>query len=375
MPDHRYAKPSLLNFFFGIKFPSVIYSPAPLERLGLGSGAVNYLVVGRELQGEVMSEIILCKQTLSASYFKNNCGISIDSLFGVGCVKPETLTAYTPYYLGKDNSVDRGIITQLSPMPVARELTHLSLSFGADNTLALAEMTQKLQEYNISLLGASTSIYAERMGGFVGSVKQYQSALMEYRSALRANPAVKAAAKQKAHMAFEKMQLQFRHELMVVNSRVKSNRGTPLTSAQRATNIADSSRNFVSLNVTSQVQANNLVRFTQHTKFLGNGLAVIDFGSRIGNIHNSYQSGGNWEKELFIESSSFAAGAITGAVAAKVGVAALTFLMVATPVGWVGLVVGGVAVAGAAAGASIGMSNYVKNNSGSIYDKIMGWFS
>src|SRR5690606_31765603 len=181
--------------------------------------------------------------------------------------------------------------------------------------------------------------------------------------------------KQKAHMAFEKMQLQFRHELMVVNSRVKSNRGTPLTSAQRATNIADSSRNFVSLNVTSQVQANNLVRFTQHTKFLGNGLAVIDFGSRIGNIHNSYQSGGNWEKELFIESSSFAAGAITGAVAAKVGVAALTFLMVATPVGWVGLVVGGVAVAGAAAGASIGMSNYVKNNSGSIYDKIMGWFS
>jgi hypothetical protein len=43
---------------------------------------------------------------------------------------------------------------------------------------------------------------------------------------------------------------------------------------------------------------------------LGNGLAVIDFGSRVGNIHNSYQAGGNWERDFFIESSSFAASAI-----------------------------------------------------------------
>jgi hypothetical protein len=47
------------------------------------------------------------------------------------------------------------------------------------------------------------------------------------------------------------------------------------------------------------------------------------------------------------------------------------FLMVATPVGWVGLIVGGVAVAGTAAAASIGMNNAVKNNSGSWYDSIM----
>ena len=50
-------------------------------------------------------------------------------------------------------------------------------------------------------------------------------------------------------------------------------------------------------------------------------------------------------------------------------------VMVATPVGWVGLVIGGIAVAGVAAGASIWTNNKVKNNSGSLYDDIMMWIN
>jgi len=110
---------------------------------------------------------------------------------------------------------------------------------------------------------------------------------------------------------------------------------------------------------------------SQYTKFLGNGLAVIDFGGRVGNIHNSYKAGGNWEREMFIESSSFAASAITGTAVVNVGSAALGFLMVATPIGWVGLIIGGVAVVGVAAAASIGMNNAITENSGGWYDSIM----
>ena len=84
--------------------------------------------------------------------FKNNCGIVIDSLSGTGCAKGESRAAYTPYLLNGGSAIDRSIMAQLSPMPVARELTHLSLSFGADN-LALAQMTRQLQEYSISLMG------------------------------------------------------------------------------------------------------------------------------------------------------------------------------------------------------------------------------
>ncbi len=122
------------------------------------------------------------------------------------------------------------------------------------------------------------------------------------------------------------------------------------------------------LQVANQAQANNLVKFTKHTKLLGNGLAVIDFGSRVGNIHTTYKAGGNWEREMFVESSSFALSAVAGTAAVNAGLGLLLF---ATPVGWAGLIIGGIAVAGVAAATSIGINNAVKENSGNWYDAIM----
>ncbi len=74
---------------------------------------------------------------------------------------------------------------------------------------------------------------------------------------------------------------------------------------------------------------------------------------------------------MFIESSSFAASATAGIGVVNAGGAALTFLMVATPVGWVGLIVGGLAVAGTAAVTSITVNNIVKKDARGIYDFIM----
>jgi len=319
-----------------------------------------------------MSEILLCNQPLKADFLSNSCGIDPDLIHGRGCSKPASLSAFTPYALGQELSVfDSQIISTLSAPKVANNLTNLSLSFGGDNTIALSEMTKKLQEYNVGLMGASTSVYANRLGGFAGAVKEYQDALMAYRGAINSNAASKAIAKQKAFKAFQNLQFRFKHELNAINADIKARRGTPLSSATRATNIARSSRNVAKLNVTSQTQAHNLVKFTQHAKFLGNGLAVIDFTSRVGSIHNEYKAGGEWERELFVESFSFATSAVTGTAIVNAGAAALGFLVVATPIGWVGLVVGGIAVAGAAAAGSIAMNNAVKDNSGGWYDSIM----
>ncbi|WP_320042060.1 hypothetical protein [uncultured Desulfobacter sp.] len=197
---------------------------------------------------------------------------------------------------------------------------------------------------------------------------------MDYRSAIKSNAASKVIAKQKAFRAFQNLQFQFKHELNAINAGIRARRGTPLSSATRATNITRSSRNVAKLNVTSQIQAHNLVKFTRHAKFLGNGLALIDFTSRVGNIHNEYKSGGEWERELFIESSSFALSTGSGIIAVNVGTAALGILL-ATPIGWVGLIVEGVAVAGTAAAVSIGVNSYTKENSGSVYDRIMKWMA
>lgn len=319
-----------------------------------------------------MNQILLCNQPLSAEAFQSQCSIGINQISASSCAAPRQLAAYTPYLVNSDNStVSRDILNLLSPAPVAKELTNLSLSYGGDNVVALAEISAKLKDFNLGMIGASTSIYANRIGGFAGAVKDYQMALMEYRQAAVSNQAQKAVLKQKAHSSFNTMQAQFRNELNVVNEQVKSRRGTALTNPERATNIAKSSRSLAKLEVSNQIQAHNLVKLSKQAKFLGNGLAVIDFGSRVGNIHNSYQAGGNWERDLFIESSSFAASTIAGAAVVNAGSAALAILIVATPIGWIGLIAGGVAVIGVAAATSVGVNNAFKDNSGLWYDSII----
>jgi len=323
-----------------------------------------------------MSEIILCNQPTNTESLQNLNSSGNTDIVGIGCTNPQMLSAYTPYsVVGNQSGIDHSVLSQLSPMSVSKELTNLSLSYGGDNVVALADITAKFQEFNIGLMGASTSIYANRIGGFAGAVKDYQSALMEYRHAVKSNPAVKILAKQKAHSAFQQMQRNFHLELKAITAHSKARKGTPLSSITRATNIANSSRNVTKLNVSSQIQASNLVKFSKYTKLLGNGLAVIDFGSRVGNIHNSYEADGEWERDMFIESSSFAASAVTGVLAVKAGGAALTFLMVATPIGWVGLIIGGVAVAGVAAASSIVANNMTKDIGGSLYDVILNWIN
>jgi hypothetical protein len=157
-----------------------------------------------------------------------------------------------------------------------------------------------------------------------------------------------------------------------VTSRVNSRKGTVLTNPSRGLNIARSSRNVAKLNVLNKVQANNLVNFGKYARFFGQGLVVIDFGSRVGHVHNSYQADDNWERELFIESTSFVAAAGTGSIVAWTGGTTLFCLAALTPPGWV-LIVAGLAVGGLAAGASIKMNEIVKDNSGNLYDKIVDW--
>lgn len=321
---------------------------------------------------------------MKANELAGQCGIDSNMIFGAQCRQPSMLNAYSPYLIGSEPSnaaashAAKSMVNQLTNTANNRELTNITLSFGGDNTLAIADISAKLNEFGVGAMGASTSFYGNRVGGFTDAVKNYQAALMEYRHVIenKVNSSViKSAAKQKAMAAFQNIQQGFHHELKSVTGAAKSSRGTPLTSGTRATNIAKSSRNVAKLNITSQIQTSNLVKFSQHAKFLGNGLAVIDFSSRVGNVHNSYKSGQHWEREMFIESSSFVVSALTGAGAIKVGGAALGFLMVATPVGWVGLIIGGVAVAGVAAAASIEVNNYTKENSGDLYDDIMNWIN
>lgn len=314
-----------------------------------------------------MSEIILCNRNFSGAAFKNECGIGIELTSSLTCTNPNLLVANQPYILkGGNSAIGSTALGKLSNPEITRNLTSLALSFGGDNLIALSVITSKLQEYNVGLMGASASAYESRVGGFVGAVKNYQLALLEYRQALKSP--TKVAARQKAKIAFDKMQNNYKYEVKQVTRQIKSTRGTPLTSFKRGTDIARSSRSITKLNLVNSIQVDNVVKFVKHAKYLGNGLALIDFSSRIGNIKNSYKAGGNWEREMFIESSSFAASVATGSLVVDAGLALLVFV---TPFGWMGIAIGGLAVAGGATLASIAVNNEFKNNSGDWYDAIM----
>ncbi|KAB7619610.1 hypothetical protein F3N43_13250 [Alkalilimnicola sp. S0819] len=74
---------------------------------------------------------------------------------------------------------------------------------------------------------------------------------------------------------------------------------------------------------------------------------------------------------MFVESASFALGAAAGGMTAKAGSMALGLLVMATPIGWVGLLVGGAVVVGATATTTIVVNGKVRDGAGSWYDAIM----
>ena len=307
-----------------------------------------------------MTQILLFNSATTSNTFEST--LDTDTITGIGCVNPNTLNAYSPYLLTDNTptSKDFSILNQFSNAPVTKELTNMSLCYGSENTLALAEISEQLKNSGIGVMGATSSIYNNRLASFTGSVKSYQSALLDYRNVMKSGSANKVLAKQTVTRAFQKMQVGFQHELKAVTGGIKAGRkAIPLTNSTRAMNIAKSSRNAVKLEINSQVQASQLARLGKSAKLLGNGLVVIDFASRVGNIQNSYSAGENWERELFIESSSFAAAAIAGS-------AVIGFITVATPIGWVGLIIGATVM-------SMGANSLVKENAGSRYDQIMKW--
>ncbi len=220
------------------------------------------------------------------------------------------------------------------------------------------------------MAGAASTVHAARSDKLVLAVQYYQNALLAYRNVMQgkgAAGATKASAGVAVSTAFEQMQKNFQRELSMTRGVQRASRkGTPLNNRTRAMNIARSSRSIKKLELVSTLQAEKLARLSKYGKSLGNGLVLIDVGSRIGNVQNAYKADGNWERELFIESSSFAASAIMGGLAVKAGTTALVFLTIATPAGWVGLIV-------TAAALSMGTNYLVKENANSWYSGIMEW--
>jgi hypothetical protein len=257
-------------------------------------------------------------------------------------------------------------------------ITDMAFDFGDENAIAIAQIADGLRNYGAASVGAVTTVYGRRMQNFGMAVKRVQDALLKYRTVAKSDPAAASAAEQEVIKAYQQMQKGFQTEVNIVTSGIRRSRALTLTRPRRALEVARNSRRIAKLRVFDEVDASKLVRFGRYGKYLGNGLAVIDFGSRVNHIHDSYKSGGNWYREMFIESTRFAVSAGSGLAVAGVGSvvaeAALATFLVATPAGWV-LAIIGLGVATAATAASIYSDKKIKENGGHWYDSIMKWLN
>lgn len=322
-----------------------------------------------------MTEILWCNLPIKLNEIEKQCGLSPNHVTGMGCAKHSMLLPYRPYVVGmRPTRNDQDLLARLQG-PGFRNIVDISLAYGGDDTQALAAISAKLSGYGAAMTGAAADLYKGRMDGFIGSVKQYQAALLDWRDALTSDKADRGFARQNAHHAYQNLQTNFHRELRITKAQLGA-RGKVLRNFNRAGKLVRRNRITASLDIADPVEATSLMRFGRYARHLGEGVTAIDFGSRTGNVYNTYQSGGSWERELFVESLSFAGSAGVGYGAGIVGDAALGLLIAATPVGWIGLVVigvGALVATGVTAATSIAVDHYFENRGGHWYDGIIKW--
>ena len=96
-------------------------------------------------------------------------------------------------------------------------------------------------------------------------------------------------------------------------------------------------------------------------------MVALDAGIRVNHVHNTYQQGGNWQREAAIQATGFGFGGAAGLFTGKAVIAGLTTIGLGlTPVGWVVMI--GIGVA-AGFGAAYALDSGGKSLATWIWDK------
>ena len=280
------------------------------------------------------------------------------------------LKPYTPYqFKPSQNNLSRSLSNQLAVGNRAKAITDFSLEVGNDSLIALAKIKDNFKNQESAFIGSGVGVVSSRLDGFAKAVKTYEASLFRYQQ----NKS--AGNRMYAKMAYNKMTLSFSREFNTAKSIATHANRSPLFNVNRALGIARDSRSersIAKLQVTSQAQVNSLARFGSHAKFLTNNLAAIDFTSRGAGIITTAGNRGNWHKEMFVESLSFAASTRGATIVGQIGmglVRTLPMVIALTPAGIVILIGVGLVTAGTA----IAINNWAKSNGGNWYDDIMNW--
>ncbi|HAW93577.1 MULTISPECIES: hypothetical protein [unclassified Arsukibacterium] len=277
------------------------------------------------------------------------------------------LAAGTPYITKSDNAVvnDSGalhFLEMLKQMPATdrRNIARLNKDFGTEVVDALAEFYQlqlkpALQSVNSftqntaipyvkkeipGFAGAAATALDSRLKNFASYIKDYQQALEQYRAAYinKVKAAEKRALAKKVAAAQAEVNRHFQGEIkriMATNDAKTGNRGTVWSNPERAMGLARGSKTDAAIKLQSYHNVKRVQQFQRVANIAGKGLVVLDAGLRVNKVQDTYNQGGNWQKELAREMTGFGLGVIAGSIVGGQLTTTLTLILIATPYGWV----------------------------------------
>lgn len=208
-----------------------------------------------------------------------------------------------------------------------------------------------------TITGLSTPLgmAANKATPFIAKIKELDKALVEYRNLSKTVGASRHAAKTKVLNLHKQLNQLFGKEIRGILLKNSSKPGRSiLTNSTRMINVARSGRTAPVLSTAAGIQ--KVGAFAKYSKHIGRGAVVLDLGVRGLSIYEKQQRGGDWYRELAVQSGGLFAASATAYIASGI---ALSFML--GPFGLIILLVVGAAVA-------IGADHYGQKYGGQFYD-------
>ncbi|WP_439134485.1 hypothetical protein [Pseudomaricurvus sp.] len=211
-----------------------------------------------------------------------------------------------------------------------------------DQHLAGLDLTTTAQNSN-GLAGMGMTALGARTDSFHTAVLQYQQALVQlndYHRVGRVAAQRKLELRNKVIAAYERLNQYYQQELrrIVPADRFTKNKGSALSNAERGITLAERPRGR-GIHVATALEGQQISRFAKGIRYAGRGAIALDAGFRINTVHNTYVNGGDWQREVAVQSGGMTASALTGWLTGRAAFFALSRIaLMATPWGWAFLI-------------------------------------
>jgi hypothetical protein len=291
--------------------------------------------------------------------------------------EPSSLSPRVPYLLGSDQGFDELRYCH-EVEPYSGVLCDICQDFGGPTTVALAEIFADMQAADndgpdaLSYAQAATSVYAARRRQFLSAMRNHEQSLDNYRRATaRGAPQglPRAQALEAVQRSGQELNDAFRLEVNMALKRAYT-RSTLVTPAgKRVPDRVRNSPKITRLELRSLEQAASVSRFARVARWLGPGALAVDIAERIAHVRTVYDAGGDWHREVFVETGGFVTSSAIGGMGTRLTIflSGGTLLITRSPALAVATAGAGVA---ATAHATDTADRLGKDAAGQFYDQI-----